>query len=169
MRCLSSFMVLLIATTATAYEFTSTPAKEDKAAYEQDLKTARMKYSEALDQAAIKAAQDGELDEIVRIKKIKEELSGNSKATSTKNSDKPKRLLWKHGNNYFEKLNDGHWVERVGDGNANIFAQSTVNERYIELSRAGALVRLYDDRADVLLKGRKGFKTFYRGGWRDRD
>lgn len=152
--------LLTLAALATAEDFTTDAARAAKAQYEADLRAARDKYIDALDQAAVKAAELGQLDEVVRIKAEKDRLLGKRAATPAQ------RVLWKHSKGYFERLNDGFWIERVGDGAANIFAGSTVNDEYIELARSGVLVRLFPDRSEVLFHGRdKSFKLLYRGGW----
>lgn len=171
MKWFAAFVVLICIFPSIAHceDFTTQAAKQALAAYKADLKAAREKYAAALDEAAKKAVEAGELDEVVRIKEVKDELNGDANGGSNAGkSAKPPRVLWKHKGGYFEKLNDGHWIERVGDGKANIFAQSTNSDQYIEITREGAIVRLFSDRVDVLLKGRRGFKTFYRGGWQER-
>lgn len=175
-----SIACLLVVGTIQAQEFATRAARTAKADfekevisakedYEKELDVARAKYVKALDEAAVKAAENGDLDDVVLIKKVKDDLSKASEKSNSNKSTTSKRVLWKHKKGYFEKLNDGHWVERVGNGAANIFAQSTVNDQYIEISRAGAIVRMYNNRAEVLLKGRKGFQTFYNGSWEERD
>lgn len=77
-----------------------------------------------------------------------------------------RRTLWKsRKGGYFERLHDGYWVERVPSGRAHIFSEPSRTDKYVELTRTdgNAICRLYEDRCDVLLKGKKGFKTFYRG------
>lgn len=158
MRHLLAVLMLLSAAPLAAEEFTTDTAKTAKAA--------REKYSKALDESVKKAVEAGDLEEVKRIVAVKEGLEGN--APVTEKDGKVERVLWKHKNGYFERLNDGHWVERVGNGNANLFAQSTNIDEYIEITNVGAIVRLYDERVDVLLKGKKTFSTFYRGGWEPR-
>lgn len=145
-------------------EFTTAAAKAAKAQYEADLQAAREKYLAALDQAAVKAAQEGQLEEVVRIKAEKDRLTGKQPT-----GEPTERVLWKHRGGYFERLNDGFWIERVSDGTANIFAQSTNNNEYIEISRPGVIVRLFNNHTMALFHGRdKDFKPLYRGGWAKR-
>lgn len=80
-----------------------------------------------------------------------------------------RRSLWKSkdGSGFFERLNSGHWVEKVPNGGANLFLESVRQPEYVELGRVdgtGTRVRLYEDKCDVMLSG-KSFRTFYRGQW----
>lgn len=171
MRYLIITFLLCSAHSLTAEEFTTDAAKAAKAAYEADLKAAREKYSMTLDEAAKKAVEAGELDEVVRIKNVKDRLAGGDKPAKAVKSDTIKRVLWKHKNGYFERLNDGHWVERVGNGDALLFVGSNVTNEYIEISRPGAVVRIYDKHTDVRFgkEAKRGFKRLYAGGWVPRD
>jgi len=82
MKQLLLTVLLLTAAPLAAQEFTTDAAKAAKAAYEADLKAAREKYAEALTEAAKTAVDAGELDEVVRIKAAKEELSGTESERS---------------------------------------------------------------------------------------
>jgi hypothetical protein len=163
MRYLLITLLLSSGVSLAAEEFTTDAAKAAKAAYEADLKAAREKYSQALDEAAKKAVEAGELEEVVRIKVVKEKLSGKA----SPKSDQVERVLWKHKHGYFERLNDGHWVERVGNGDALLFVGSNVTDEYIEISRPGAAVRLYDKRSEVRFakEAKRGFRRLYAGEW----
>jgi len=172
MRIITTTLTLTIAVLAAsetcAQDFTTPAAQAAQEAYEAELKAAREKYAEALDAAAQEAVEAGELEEVVRIKEAKEGLDG-----SASNEGELKRVLWKHKDGYFEQLNDGFWIERVGNGDANIFAQSTTHDGYIEISRvngARVLVRLYDKHAELLTPKSRGFKRLpYKGEWTSND
>jgi hypothetical protein len=168
MRHLLAILMLLSATPLAAEEFTTDTAKAAEAAYEADLKIAREKYSKALDESVKQAVEAGDLEEVKRIVAVKEGLEG--KAPVTEKDGKVERVLWKHKNGYFERLNDGHWIERIGTGNAAIFSASNLGDEYIELNRPVAIVRLYDDHCDVLFRNQatKGFKRLYKGEWSSR-
>jgi hypothetical protein len=58
-----------------AEEFNSEPAKNARKKYEESLTAAREAYLKDLGDAALKAAEAGDLDEVVRIKDEKEGLS----------------------------------------------------------------------------------------------
>lgn len=174
MRTLIALLLLAAHASALAQasEFTTAAAKAAKAAYEADLKAAREKYAAALDQAAVAAAADGDLDEVVRIKAEKDSLAVT--ATGSVESAPQTRVLWKHKHGFFEKLNDGHWIERVGDGAANIFVEVSRNEEFVEISRVTrtkCIVRLYDNRTEALFigDGKNKFEPLHRvGGWAER-
>jgi len=171
MRYLIITVLLCSPHSLTAEDFTTDAAKAAQAAYEADLKAAREKYSMALDEAAKKAVEEGELDEVVRIKDVKDRIAGGGKPAKADKSEKNERVLWKHKNGYFERLNDGHWVERVGNGDALLFVGSNVTDEYIEISRPGAVVRIYDKHTDVRFakEAKRGFKRLYAGDWVARD
>lgn len=84
---------------------------------------------------------------------------------------RPKRHLWMHDSRrgFFERLNNGYWIEKVGDGEAKIFAASAKNARFVELiftgNGGGTRVRLYNDRCDVKHRKDRIFKKTYKGGW----
>ncbi len=65
---------LLAPALAQAQEFMTQASKDAAAAYEADLAAARAKYTAALDHAALKAVEMGDLEEVVRIKDRKTEL-----------------------------------------------------------------------------------------------
>ena len=102
---------------------------------------------------------------------MKDRIAGGDKPAKAAGSDTVKRVLWKHKHGYFERLNDGPWVERVGNGDALLFVPSNVTDEYIEISRPGAAVRLYDQRAEVRFakEAKRGFRRLYAGGWSPRD
>jgi hypothetical protein len=77
-----------------------------------------------------------------------------------------RRWLWKSQDGFFEQLHEGHWVEKVPNGDANLFDESIRTDSYVELSNRGAIVRLYEDHCDVRLLPAREFKTFYRGSWK---
>lgn len=81
MRHLLAVLMLMSASPLAAEEFTTDTAKAAKAAYEADLKVAREKYSKALDEAAKKAVEAGDLEEVKRIVAVKEGLEGNAPVT----------------------------------------------------------------------------------------
>lgn len=157
----------LTAHTSFAQEFTTEAAKEAKSTYEAGLEKLKEEYKQSLTKAAVKAAEEGDLDEVVRIKEAKEGLEGKAEGED----EESKRVLWKHKVGYFERLNDGHWIERVGNGDAHIFAQSSNTDEYIELSRvtgARVLVRIYDDYVELITRAETK-RLKYRGEWTDRD
>ncbi|MCA9054769.1 MAG: hypothetical protein KDA75_13090 [Planctomycetaceae bacterium] len=81
-----------------------------------------------------------------------------------------RRSLWINGagTGFFERLNSGHWIEKVPDGVPNLFLESSRTEAYVALGRVDRTktrVRLYDAKCDVMLNGKGEFKTFYKGSW----
>ena len=124
---------------------------------------------------------DPALDYEARVREAFKEFQATVEAIAedTENAD-PDRLvpalvsrrhLWvnKDDTGFFHKVHSGHWVERVPNGDANILVEVSRKEGYIELSNVNgqALIRLYEDRCDVMLKSAKQFKTFYRGEWKE--
>lgn len=77
----------------------------------------------------------------------------------------PERSLWTSSEGFFERLHEGHWIEKVPNGDANIFDESVRTAEYVEISRANAVVRLYDDRCEVRLLPARNYRKFYTGGW----
>jgi len=73
---LTLMIFILAASSAFAQDFTTEAAKDAKAKYEAALESAREEYKQSLTEAAVKAAEAGDLDEVVRIKNEKDELDG---------------------------------------------------------------------------------------------
>jgi hypothetical protein len=170
MRFLSLVCLCLTVCVADAQEFTNAEAKAAKEQYEKDLDAARKKYADSLEEAAKKALEKDQLDEAIKIKKVVGDLRTAKNAPASKKTNK--KVLWKHKGGYFERLNDGYWVERVPNGVAHIFAQGQITNQYVEISRTTAsktIVRLYNDHCTYLRKGRRKFEPLYKGRWVDRD
>lgn len=171
MRFFSAVVCLCLTVSVTeAQEFINAEAKAAKDQYRKDLEAARKKYADSLEDAAKKALEKDQLEEAIKIKKVVENLRAGKTADASKETKR--KVLWKHKAGYFEKLNDGYWVERVPDGVAHIFAQAKSNGPYVEIARVTGpkvIVRLYDKRCFYLRKGRKNFEPLYQGGWEDRD
>lgn len=66
--------VFIFTSSCEAEEFQSEPAKNAKRKYEKAVTAAREAYVKDLAEAAIKAVEEGDLDEVVRIKKEKDEF-----------------------------------------------------------------------------------------------
>lgn len=164
MKYLLACLMLIFVPHVSAQDFESTAAKAAKLQYEREIEAAKTNYVKALEDAAKDAVTRDRLEDAVEIKKAIDEL----KASSSSKIAKERRDLWKHKNGYFEKLNDGFWVERVPNGDAMIFAPGMETDEYIEISRLTgnrAVVRLYDRHSELFAKGTRDFKTLYRGGW----
>lgn len=169
MRLFSVVVCLCLAVSvAEGQDFINAEAKAAKKQFEKDIEAARKKYADSLEDAAKKALEKEQLEEAIKIKKVVENLRAGKSPGQTP----PKKVLWKHRAGYFEKLNDGYWIERVPDGVAHIFAQGTSNDEYIEITRttaSKAIVRLYKNHCTVAFKGKNSFRPLYRGRWVDRD
>lgn len=78
------------------------------------------------------------------------------------------RSLWINSakTGFFERLHNGFWVEKVGNGNAKLFIKSGRNDQFIELGLTSGKtrVRLYENKCDVT-HDTKPFRTFYEGEW----
>lgn len=110
------------------------------------------------------------------LKKIQAEAEVLAEKHNVTNPDRmvpviqPRRSLWKNhqGVGFFELLHNNFWVEKVGNGGANLFITSANQKEYVELLRTDkskTRVRLYADRCDVKLPQSKTFSTFYKGKW----
>lgn len=79
-----------------------------------------------------------------------------------------RRSLWVNAakTGFFERLHNGFWVEKVGNGEAKLFIESGRNDQFIELgfTNGKTRVRLYEDKCDVT-HDTKPFQTYYRGKW----
>jgi len=79
----------------------------------------------------------------------------------------PKRSLWKSRDGFFERLHEGHWIEKIPNGNAKLFSEAYRTADYVELSGPNTIVRLYNDRCMVRFPSDgKPFKKFYDGAWK---
>ena len=79
----------------------------------------------------------------------------------------PKRSLWKSRDGFFERLHEGHWIEKIPNGNAKLFSEAYRTADYVELSGPNTIVRLYNDRCMVRFPSNgKPFKKFYDGAWK---
>lgn len=80
----------------------------------------------------------------------------------------PRRSLWKSEDGFFERLHEGHWIEKTPSGDAHVFDESARTADYVEISRTdgGAICRLYDDRCEFRLLPRdRAFRHHSDGGW----
>lgn len=105
------------------------------------------------------AAAAGDTDEVRHIDQLRAEDSRVVRL-------EPRRWLWKSRNGFFERLSDGHWIEKVPNGDGKLFSESARNHDYVELQHPTTIVRLYDNRCMVRFPKRdRGFRKFYDGGW----
>lgn len=171
MRLLLIILLLLCPTSLSADEFTTEAVQAAKAVYEADLKAAREKYSKELDEAAKKAVEAGDLEEVKRIVAAKESLEG--KGSGTEKDGKPERVLWikDQDKGFFERLHTGHWIERLSNDTADIHNESNRTPEYVELTLIGGnvskTVRLYDTHLTVRVGTSNVHKRIIGGKWRE--
>jgi hypothetical protein len=171
-RLLLSWPVLVVSFTAHAAGEPQTPltAEQARVAHEQEVVAAiaevratliRLQEAYRSQLAAIRAAAQaaGNRAEVQRADELLQPDLSIVRLQS-------RRWLWKSQDGFFEQLHEGHWVEKVPNGDANLFDESIRTDIYVELSNRGAIVRLYEDRCDVRLLPSREFKTFYRGSWK---
>lgn len=78
----------------------------------------------------------------------------------------PRRSLWKSQHGFFERLHEGHWIEKIPNGDAKLFAEAGRTAEYVELSGVNTIVRLYEDRCEVRFPSEnRPFRKFYDGAW----
>lgn len=78
----------------------------------------------------------------------------------------PRRSLWKSRDGFFERLHEGHWIEKIPNGDAKLLSEAYRTGDYVELSGPDTIVRLYEDRCMVRFPSKgKPFTKFYDGKW----
>ena len=78
----------------------------------------------------------------------------------------PRRSLWKSRDGFFERLHEGHWIEKIPNGDAKLLSEAGRTAEYVELSGQNTIVRLYDNRCMVRFPSDgKPFAKFYDGAW----
>ncbi len=116
--------------------------------FEAEIATVRSAANDAGDSAEVGRADEA-LDEDPQIIRVE-----------------PRRSLWKSANGFFERLHEGHWIEKIPNGNAKLFSESARTEEYVEISGQNTIVRLYENKCMVRFPSDgKPFKKFYDGRW----
>lgn len=167
MKSITPMILLIVCSSIVlAEDFESRDAKEAVKQYEKDLEKAREDFADALEKAGKKAIEREDLEEALRIKIAVEQLR------SDKSPDANENILWKHKEGYFERLNDGYWIERGPTDVAHLFAQGPIKKDYTEITRttgSKVIIRLYDDRCEFIRSGQPNYKLLYEGGWKPRE
>lgn len=164
------FIVALAASTAISAEFSTRPAQQAEAIYNREMRAAEeyyakakaaahRKYVKSLDDAAKAAAVAGNLDEVAKIGAEKQRLGAEAQSVDG-------RTLWVHDRGFFQRLNDGEWVERQPNGTLTFLREVSRSEKHVEIELSGARIRLGDSSSVVSDSPGSSFRKNYDGEWR---
>lgn len=167
MKPTGTFLLAMVATTfAMAVDFSTRSARQANAVYDREvaaaidahakaLASARLKYAKALEDAAKRAATDGNLDEVAKI--------GEERARLAEKPDT--RSLWVHSTGYFQRLHDGAWMEFQPSGRRTFLQETARTAAYVQIELNGSRIQLGENGSVVAEAGSATFRNHYKGHW----